>query len=57
MVYIQTKNSQFGKILDLPMGGVGIFYDHLLYFMAVWCTYFVAIWYILWSFGTSFPFW
>jgi hypothetical protein len=29
----------------------GIFYGNLVYFMAIWYTYFMAIWYILWQFG------
>jgi presenilin-like A22 family membrane protease len=41
----------------------GIFYDHLVYFMAILVNI-MAIWYILWPFGISycylvyiFPFW
>jgi hypothetical protein len=58
MVCFQTKNSQFGFILEgLGMGNVFVFYDHL--------EYFTAIWYHLWQFGTVcghlvgifFPFW
>jgi hypothetical protein len=45
------------------MEDAGIFYGHLVYFVAIWyilwplgifCShwvYFVAIWYILWPFG------
>jgi hypothetical protein len=44
MVCFQTKNPKFGLILEgLVMVIVGIFYDHLDYFM--------AIWYNLWPFG------
>jgi hypothetical protein len=38
MAYFQTKNPN----LSLAMEDVGIFYNHLVYFMAVW--------YILWQF-------
>jgi hypothetical protein len=42
--YILNQKSHFGKILEgLGMEGVGKFYGHLVYFM--------AIWYILWPFG------
>jgi hypothetical protein len=38
------KTSQFGYIMeDLGMGNVGIVYDKL--------KYFTAVWYILWPFG------
>jgi hypothetical protein len=56
MVHFQTKKSQFGSILEgVAMEDVGIFYDRLVYFTANWYTYFMAIWYILWSFGILFP--
>jgi hypothetical protein len=41
----QTKNpnwGKFGRVLQSKM---------LIYFMAIWSTYFTAIWYILWLFG------
>jgi hypothetical protein len=39
-----NKKSQLGLILNgLEMENVGIFYDHLVYYM--------AIWYNLWPFG------
>jgi hypothetical protein len=44
MVYFQTKKSHFWSILEgLGIENVGIFYDHL--------EYFTAIWYNLWPFG------
>jgi hypothetical protein len=44
MVCFQTKNPDLSKLLEgLRMENVGIFYDHLKYFM--------AIWYHLWPFG------
>jgi hypothetical protein len=37
MVCFQTKNPKFGQMLEgLWMVKVGIFYDHLEYFMAIW---------------------
>jgi hypothetical protein len=52
-----NQKSQFWLILEgLAMEDVGIFYDHLVYF--------TAIWYIMWPFGIfygylekKFPFW
>jgi hypothetical protein len=45
MLYFQTKNCNLGKFFQgLAMEDVGIFFVHLVYFM--------AIWYILWSLGT-----
>jgi hypothetical protein len=42
-----NQKSQFGYILErLGMDNVGIFYEHL--------EYFTAIWYSLWSFGIFF---
>jgi hypothetical protein len=39
-----NQKSRFGQILEgLAMEDVGVFYVHLVYFM--------AIWYILWPFG------
>jgi hypothetical protein len=44
MVYFQTKNPNFGQILEcLAMKDVGKFYSHLVHFS--------AISYILWPFG------
>jgi hypothetical protein len=44
MAYFQTKNHNFGTFLEgLAMEDVGIFYGHLVYFVAIWC--------ILWLFG------
>jgi hypothetical protein len=44
MVCFQTKNPKFGLIFEgLWMVNVGIFYDHLEYFMAIWNN--------LWPFG------
>jgi hypothetical protein len=34
----------------------GIVYDILVYFMAIWYTYFMTFWYILWSFDIFSPF-
>jgi hypothetical protein len=61
MAYFQNQKSLFYKILEgLAVEDVGIFYGHLVYFMAIWyilwpfgifyghLVYFVAIWYILW---------
>jgi hypothetical protein len=51
MVCFQTNKSQFGKIWRILQGNI------LAYFMTIWCIvrphwkYFMAIWYILWSFG------
>jgi hypothetical protein len=40
MVLFSNQKSQFGSILeDLAMEGVGIFYDHLSYFTAIWCMF------------------
>jgi hypothetical protein len=36
------------------MENVGIFYGHLVYSASIWYI-FVAIWYILWSFGVFIP--
>jgi hypothetical protein len=37
MVHFQNKESQFGHTLQgLAMENVGMFFDHLEYFMAVW---------------------
>jgi hypothetical protein len=33
------------------MENLGIFYGHLVYFTAIGNMYYMAIWYILWSFG------
>jgi hypothetical protein len=38
------------------MEDVGIFYGHFFYFTALRHTYFVAIGYILWSFGLFYVF-
>jgi hypothetical protein len=35
----------------------GIFYEKLVYFTAIWYTYFIAFWYVLWQFGIFFPLW
>jgi hypothetical protein len=44
MVYFSSQKFPFGKILEgLAVVDVGIFYDHVVNFP--------AIWYILWSFG------
>jgi hypothetical protein len=39
------------------MEDVGIFYEHFVYFATIWYIEHIAIWYILWSFGTFSPFW
>jgi hypothetical protein len=41
-----------------PKPDFGIFkYEMLVYFMAICiCTYFMAVWYILWLLGVFFPF-
>jgi hypothetical protein len=36
---------------------VGIFYGHLVDFTAIWYTYIVVVWKIIWLFGIFFPFW
>jgi hypothetical protein len=42
---VSYQKSQFGYILEgLGKENVGIFYDHLEYFTALWC--------MLWPFGT-----
>jgi hypothetical protein len=53
--------------VGLAMEGAGIFYGHLVYFVAIWyilwlfgifcghLVYFVANWYILWLFGIHSP--
>jgi hypothetical protein len=59
-----NQKSQFGYILVcLAMENLGIFYDHLVYFTAIWSilrpleifyghlVYFVLIWYIFTRFG------
>jgi hypothetical protein len=60
MAYSQTQNP---ILTVLAMGDIGIFYDHLVHFEAIWyilwpfgifcghLVYFVAVWYILWPFG------
>jgi hypothetical protein len=57
------QKSNFGNILEgLGMDNVGIFYCHLVYFIAIWyilpfgifychLIYFIAFWYILLPFG------
>jgi hypothetical protein len=47
--------SQFEYIFGLAMDNVGIFYGQLEHFTAI-LVYFIAIWYILWSFGIFSPF-
>jgi hypothetical protein len=43
-VKFSNQKSQFGYILEgLAMEDVGLFYGHLLHFIAIWC--------ILWAFG------
>jgi hypothetical protein len=37
------------------MEDVGIFYGHWVCFTADYIVYYMAIWYILWSFVTFFP--
>jgi hypothetical protein len=37
------------------MENLGIFYDQLVYLFYCYWKYFMAIWYILWSFGIFFP--
>jgi hypothetical protein len=54
------RKYQFGKILEgLGMENVGIFYDRLEHFTAIWCNLwlFGIVWYSLWSFVVFFPFW
>jgi hypothetical protein len=52
MVCFQTKNTNFREfLLGLSMEGVGIFYGHLVYLIAIWyfcghLVYFMVIWYI-----------
>jgi hypothetical protein len=61
MVYFQTKNPNFGLILEgLAMQDVGILDEHLVYFtdigyslwtFSIFCgnvVYFVVMWYIVW---------
>jgi hypothetical protein len=50
------QKSQFCFIFEsLGMENFGIFYGHFAIFKAIWCTYSIAIGYILWSFGIYFP--
>jgi hypothetical protein len=44
-----------GFILE-GLGMENVFYDHLKYFMAIWC-YLLQFGIVLWSFGIFFPFW
>jgi hypothetical protein len=51
MVYLKNRN--LGIFWEgLEMEDVGIFYGHCVYSAAKWYIYFMAIWYIWWSFGT-----
>jgi hypothetical protein len=47
MVYFQTKNPKFWRVLQWKM---------LVYYMANWSKYFLAIWYILSHLGYFFCF-
>jgi hypothetical protein len=54
MVSFQTKNPNLGTILRVLQ------YKNLVYFVTIWSILrpleiFMAIWYILWSFGKFFP--
>jgi hypothetical protein len=49
MVYFQTKNPILGKFWKVLQWKMLVFYGQMVYFM--------AIWYIMWSFGIFFPFW
>jgi hypothetical protein len=49
MVCFQTKKSQIWVNFVGPMVNVGVFFDHLKYFMATWCS--------LCSFVIFFPIW
>jgi hypothetical protein len=58
MVYIHTKNPNLGifwRTLERNTY-VGIFYDHLERFTAIWYSLYMTMWYSLWSFGIFFPF-
>jgi hypothetical protein len=48
MAYFRNKKSKFGQILEgLAMEDDGIFYNHLVYFTAIWYIYYMVIWYVL----------
>jgi hypothetical protein len=50
------QKSQFGKICEgLALDDFGLFYGHLVYFWPFMYYISVAIWYMLWLFGKSFP--
>jgi hypothetical protein len=54
--YILNQKSHFGLILEgLAMDDVGIFMVILSTSLYYFMVYFMAIWYILWSFGIFFP--
>jgi hypothetical protein len=54
MAFFQTKKSHFGQILEgLAIEGVGIFYVHLVYIIAILSSFCI----FLWLFGIFFPFW
>jgi hypothetical protein len=58
MVYFETKYTNLIKILEnLGMENVGIFYDHLEYFTALWYNLWPFGIGSLWSFSIFFPFW
>jgi hypothetical protein len=53
-----NQNTRFGQVLvGLAKQNFGIFMNIWVYFTALWYTYIVVIWYILWLFGIFFAFW
>jgi hypothetical protein len=57
MVYFQTKNPNLGKFWRVLQWKMLVYQDHLEHFPAIWYIYFMALWYMLWSFGIFSPFW
>jgi hypothetical protein len=59
MVYLHTKNTSFGKILEGPWIFIAIWYILLPFWYKLWpfvtfygkIVYFMAIWCTLWPFG------
>jgi hypothetical protein len=53
----RKPESQFRYIMGLGMENVGIFYEQLEQFTAIWYTLFASGIHILWSFGIFSPLW
>jgi hypothetical protein len=53
MVYFQTKNPYLGNFRRAMEEEVGLLYDHLFHFTAIWYI-FMTIWNILWPLGIFF---